>query len=308
MKKFVNTLLPPFLVRDTLARLDIEIVSEQGDEYWALCPMHYRRTGKQDKHPSWSINTETGLNSCFSCHYRANLYVLVRDLKGRSVAAALRRGEALAVSDKYRVDRSTAFPKPDAITVKGMPDSELALFDEPPTMCIEHRGLTKWAVDLYGVRWDRNNRWWIFPLRDPSSGMLIGYQEKGEYERYFRNVPAGMDKGSTLFGYHEMKGVPEDRVIVVESPMDAVLLHGFGYPAVALGGSRLSDAQSMLLQEFGFVVFALDNDDAGKLESARIKREFSGTMFSIAEYKVDAKDVGTMLRTDIDEMVRASGF
>jgi DNA primase len=53
----------------TLERLGIE-GKESGDEYVARCPMHAARTGREDSHPSWSINLQTGLFLCFSCGYR----------------------------------------------------------------------------------------------------------------------------------------------------------------------------------------------------------------------------------------------
>ena len=47
-------------VEKTLLNLDIPLTSQRGEEVQGLCPMHQKRTGKEDHNPSWWINTNSG--------------------------------------------------------------------------------------------------------------------------------------------------------------------------------------------------------------------------------------------------------
>ena len=294
--KYIKTLLPPTLVRDTLKMLSIGIEEEKGDEFWGLCPRHRMRTGRSDRKPSWSINAETGLHSCFSCHYKGNLYTLVVDLKGRPTANDFWKNlevHGLPIPDGYRVTRDDSLPTNDgSYGVRTMRESELAVFTDPPEWAMRERRIDQDSCRHYGVWWDSDSDAWILPFRDSGTGLLIGYQSKSQKERKFLNFPPGLTKKGTLFGYRESASSPS--VAVVESPLDAVLLHRLGYPAVAICGSRVSDEQMGLLQEFDLVVFALDNDDAGRAEHARIARTAQGLYYRLAQYVGDEKDFGEM--------------
>jgi len=69
-------------VERVLLSLDISLTAQRGDEVQGLCPMHKSRTGKEDVHPDWWINSVTGVHFCFSCGYKGNIYTLVADVKG----------------------------------------------------------------------------------------------------------------------------------------------------------------------------------------------------------------------------------
>jgi DNA primase len=303
--KYVKTLLPPTLVRDTLGTLGISIEEEKGDEFWALCPRHRMRTGRADRKPSWSINAETGLHSCFSCHYKGNLYTLVVDLKGRPTANDFWKNldaHGLPIPEGYRA--TWDFERPTetgvyTVTAKTMRESELAVFTDPPDWALRERRIDQESCAVYGVRWDSDSDAWILPFRDPRDGNLIGWQSKYQNERKFVNYPPGLSKKGTFFGYQEALAASQESVVVVESPLDAVLLFRVGHNAVAVCGSRVSDEQMGLLQEFDSVVFALDNDDAGRTEHDRITRTAKGLYYRIVEYLGDEKDFGEMSDDDI---------
>ena len=69
-------------VERVLLSLDLPLYAQRGIEVNGLCPMHKKRTGKEDHNPSWWINSETGAHICFSCGYKGNIYTLVADIKG----------------------------------------------------------------------------------------------------------------------------------------------------------------------------------------------------------------------------------
>lgn len=302
--------LPDGVVAKMLDRMDIEY-DQRGDELWALCPGHKRNTGKADHNPSWSINVNSGAHRCFSCSYRGNLYTLTMELLGEESAREFKKGDVQRVVPKgYRVSRDLSFPnkKTPATRAKTMPDSELALFDDPPDWALEERRLDIAACQRFGVRWDSEKQGWVLPLREPKQHRLIGYQIKGQRSRLFRNHPPGISKKEVLFGYDvALSNGLDVPLIVVESPLDAVLLDRMGHSAVAVCGSSLSFEQHQLLQNFTVVILALDGDDAGKAETERIRRSEEYLRFRVLRYPEGAKDVGEMDARSIERALSDVG-
>ena len=77
-----------------------------------------------------------------------------------------------------------------------------------------------------------------------------------------------MMKSETLFGMHL---VESDRVVLVESPLDAVRLRQCGIQAVASFGAEVSNKQvEILARNCTEVIVALDNDPPGQKASERV--------------------------------------
>lgn len=279
---------------------------ERSDEYWACCPMHKERTGRDDRNPSWSIN-KNGAHYCFSCHYKGNLYVLIRDLKGESAARAYRGevetfGRTADINVRAVKGKATDWVyerKREAKKAQGLPETYLAMFDPTiPRYALEARDIGPMAAERYEVHW--NDGSWILPFRHPS-GYLIGWQEKEEGGRRFKNQPLEMKKGSTLFGYHVVQ--PELQVFLVESPLDAVRLYDYGYPAMALAGSKATHTQVKLLMGFDRVILALDNDEAGIAATHMLRRELPHAL-PITYHNKEYKDPGEMPLVILDSTLR----
>jgi Toprim domain-containing protein/CHC2-type zinc finger protein len=280
--------------------IGIEVVEHKGDELVAPCPMHEAKTGRPDRNPSWSINEDTGLHYCFSCKSSGNLHTLVAGVVGRERVRDFLGSAPTdllpAPEQEVSYSRHFSLPRPPKPRTP-LAESRLAMYEYPPDWALTVRRLRRGSVQKFGVLWDTPLDAWVLPLRDSVSHYLIGYQIKYQKERRMLNQPPGMDKSSTLFGICEAEGAEE--VVLVESPLDAVLLDGFGVTAVALCGSRMSQRQAGLLAAFDTVVLALDNDDAGRKETNRIVRSGPGFMFRLAKYPKHGKDFGEMKKNDI---------
>jgi len=295
-------------VKSLLFKLGVEAWAERGDEITALCPGHELRTGVVDNNPSWSINTESGVHHCFSCGYKGNVLTLIAEQKefktewGRlDVDAAknwLRENSQidldLIVKEMEEVKYSyIAIPKPVE-----MSEARLAVYtSQIPVWALNARGLTAGACRMFTVRWDTQNEAWILPIRDYETGKLIGWQEKGQVIRHFKNRPTGVLKSSTVFNSGSYPQ-PES-FIVVESPLDAVRLQSLGIPnAVATFGASVSPAQLNIIRSNAeSIVFAFDNDTAGQAASLRMldlsrKTGFECKFFNYGDS--EAKDVGDM--------------
>lgn len=261
---------------------------ERGAEANSLCPMHYQRTGKEDRSPSWWINLESGVHICFSCGYKGNILQLVCDINEFYYKSP--------VSENYHYDyeaaknwvaQSTEIPisklqdiinnLPNRLeaapTPLQMSEARLAIFVEPPQEELDKRKLTAEAAAKYHIMWDAKKKNWILPLREPHFMKLMGWQEKGTVERTFFNRPSGLQKSKTLFGIENQN---ESVVIVVESPLDCVRIASAGIPgAVAICGSSASEEQVKLLRYSEKIIAAFDNpkvDNAGKKASDELNK------------------------------------
>lgn len=300
--------LPKGMVEETLKSLGIDVLRHDQDELIALCPGHKMTTGKSDHNPSWSINERTGVHFCFSCGFKGNVYTLVRDLDGEQAAKSLLSDYeihgSVAVEQGSKVSvsvRSASTVKPER---RDFADSHLALYSDPPDWALARRRLLTNDYKRYGVRWDDTNEAWILPLRYPDTFRLMGYQVKAEKTRLFRNRPRAMPKADTLFGIDVVQDAT--RIVVVESPLDAVLLSDMDYPAVAICGARVSDSQIGLLRDFDFVYFWLDNDRAGDAERDRLRR--ASIPHSFVGTDIEWKDPGDTPYRVIDQVLDGQRF
>lgn len=284
----------------TLERLGIEVINTRGDEVLGHCPAHLERTGKEDNNPSWYINADSGVHNCFSCGYKGNLYSLIAYVQGIDYDKAKDWADSVE-GMTARFNRITAKDKAkEVFEPVRITESMLSAFSTPPDYALQARGLATSAVKTYDLRWDEKNKNWIIPVRDPLTDKLIGWQEKGYDHRYFNNKPAGMKKGESLFGYSE---VVTNWVIVVESPLDVVRLASLGYTGVATFGTSVSSMQFNLIRGFDKIIFAMDNDTAGRAASSdMLKRcEDMGVEAWFFNYGTsDVKDVGGMSLEEVN--------
>ncbi|MDP9870446.1 MULTISPECIES: toprim domain-containing protein [Streptosporangium] len=234
---------------------------DDSGEATCRCPAHMEFLGREDRHPSFSVNIGSGLFACFSCGFKGTF--------GDLVAYVLKVDRAEAVSwirargTIRQVERLMAKKTPATIdTTQQINEASLALYIPPPREALDDRNLTAKACASYGVLWEPTEELWITPVRDEND-VLLGWQEKNA--RYFRNRPKGLKKSHTLFGLHTIT-YGCSRIIVVESPLDAVRLASAGIEnVVASYGASISDAQmQLMLERTQHVVLFLDNDGPGR--------------------------------------------
>lgn len=259
-----------------------------GDEAVAKCPS----PGHEDRHPSWSCNTGTGIHHCFSCGFSGNLSHLAATLLGLSYTDAVlwcneRVGWSRAHQWREDINNKNYAPPHVLIT-----EVDLALFTEVPEQELERKGLTKEAANKFGILWNPKDDSWIFPVRDPFTGQLWGWQHKNA--RTFRHYPQGIQRSQTLFGLGAFSD--GSTATVVESPIDAAYLYAAGISGgLASFGVQVSNRQFSLVQSRAkSLVLALDNDMPGVDQAARAcERDDSLRVFNYVA-NPQAKDPGEM--------------
>ena len=279
--------------------------NQRGDELIGLCPMHLERTGQEDNNPSWSMNAETGVHHCFSCGYKGTLLSLVAEIKEFETswgnvdydAAKEWLRNNVEVNFEYlarQLEEARNAYVPISAPV-AMSEARLAVFDSAPEWALNARGLSEEAAKRFGVHWKSDTNSWITPIRRPHNKALMGWQEKSQTERFFRNRPTGVAKSKTLFGLDVFNG---GTMIVVESPLDTVKLASIGIDGgVSTFGASVSDEQIQLMKLADKLIIAMDNDLAGKKASAdiltRTRKEGMECWF-LSYGDLENKDIGDM--------------
>lgn len=291
-----------------LVRLGIEPVRTNGSEILGLCPGHKDITGREDRNPSWWINADTGQHICFSCGFKGGLWSLIAqrqnfyDPNGR-LDYADAKDWLYESFGTIQMDSLEGTPAPIVREPEfKVSEASLAVFVDPPSDALRSRGLRLTAAQDYGLLWDASKRNWIIVIRDPYSNKLLGWQEKGFSRRYFNNYPPGVEKSHSLFGLSQYTG---GRMVVVESPLDVVRLASLGISGgVATYGVHISNEQLKLIKEADEIVFALDNDDAGKAASKKLlemtkTNAFEAWFFDYSH--TECKDIGGMSKTEVTD-------
>lgn len=300
----------PADLEGALLELDIRIYRSSDDEVQGWCPGHLKRVGYEERHPSWSVNRQSGLHNCFSCGYSGTFLDLVMSLKfPHDVFRAARWMRQFGVNLARTQDLTTRtewLEQLEAVPQTMVPETRLAMYDEVPDWALDARTLTREAVDHYGVRWNGKHESWIIPVRTPD-GQLAGWQEKWQKRRRFMNDPKDMLKSLCLFGL-DVFPVAEPAV-VLESPLDVLRLYSAGFEGgLSSYGAAVSLAQMQLIEAVtDEIVVALDNDKDGRLhaEELRVGRWENGKLvqrpfaagnhvrfFAYGDYP--AKDLGDM--------------
>jgi DNA primase len=285
-------------VEKVLIALDLPLAAQRGNEVNGLCPMHKKRTGKDDHRPSWWINLLTGAHICFSCGYKGNLYTLVRDLKGVDYYDAkeyIEGQEELPIDSLLsRIKDLPQYIQPEEEPI-GMSEARLAVYSDPPAHELKKRFLTIEAAHHHGVLWNVSNMAWILPIRNAESFELMGWQEKGASGRFFKNQPAGVKKSKTVFGVEVMA---TDILVVVESPLDVVRLRCAGVEgAISTFGAIVSEEQVKIMRRADKVIAAFDSDAAGIKANESMRpyaRKYGLNLFFFDYSGIDVKDPGDM--------------
>jgi DNA primase len=229
----------------------------RGDELTALCP----NPQHADSSPSWSINLDTGKHHCFSCGFGGSFQWLVQIMRG------VRAGEATAWIKMQKVRIGV----PEEVNEKQpvVTEADLYEFGEPPEWALKERGISAESCEALEILWWEKHKMWVFPLRDPFTDRLIGWQTKGtgENSHIVDNVPLRMKKATTVFGYRNLKHTGVDgAVVVLENPVKAGRVFDAGYSrVVSTCGSSFTDYQinDLLWPVADHVILMLDNDPAG---------------------------------------------
>lgn len=276
-----------------LVELGVDIKRAGEREISGRCPVHAKRTGREDRSPSWSMNAETGLWICYSCGAKGTLTSLISEITGKdqSILDVHKLLIHTSLSRLSSEPRSELEPEIDWISY--------GKFTEVPSHLLELRNLDPYIARAYGIKWDEKNKCWVVPIVSPT-GQLLGWQSKKK--GWVRNYPVGIKKSQTLFGIERFTG---KTALLLESPLDVVRLGTLvdGVQGLATFGAFVSTYQLSLLSMVAHrVIIAMDNDEAGIVASKKIRDtlpRFNGGAVWLNYSHTSAKDLGDMTDSEI---------
>jgi DNA primase len=303
-----NPIYVPGDVLKCLDELGIKVTRVIGDEAVAHCPGHLRLVGKQDAHPSWSVNLESGMHNCFGCGFRGPFAAIAREVLGLNSDDADGWVRARGSLDRIRRELSGEYIYELARKVDTN-EADLALFVPPPADVLASRFITAEAAKAYGILYDPIKDCWITPIRDPVSFALWGWQEKAVEGRLFRNYPRHIEKARTLFGIENPN--LGRTAVMVEAPLDTAVICSTGWPgALSSFGAGVSDDQmELVIERFDALILALDNDPDGRKATQRVVSEYGRRIpIRVMPYLVEAKDPGEMDDEEIRECLSRARY
>jgi hypothetical protein len=241
--------------------LGIEIISDTDSVFLALCPFH-RNTDT----PSFAINKENGTFYCFNsaCNMSGGLLKLVMQLANLTIFPAKRlirkyEGEQKSISQQVEdlFAKKDELPSFSQDVINRMADS---LWDSPALEYMHGRGFNDRTLAHFEVGYSAAKGLVVVPVHD-WEGTPVGVIGRTLVGKRFENSE-GLPTKRTMFNVNRAKRCGE-RVIVVESSMDAMLVHqaGFPYVVATCGGFFTDSAQQLLNRYFNEIIIMTDNDD-----------------------------------------------
>jgi DNA primase len=285
---------------DFLLSIGVDVI-QSGQEIKCRCPMHLKRTGKEDNNPSFYINAQTGLWLCYSCGARGNLAHLIREVTGKDDI------ESLTMLMEHGVDQMLNPP----VQWERTPEVDFHMYlkyEDVPHRYLQSRNISQEAARSYGIRWNPEKTSWIIPVISPDNE-LLGWQEKGQ--SFVRNHPKGIKMRNTLFGIERLTS---KTVVLVESPLDVVRFASSfdGIQCLATFGASITREQLDLLYNVtDKLIVALDNDHAGVASAKNIFKDLPllrKGVFWLKYSHTNAKDIGEMTDDEIEEAVREASI
>ena len=306
-------------VRAVLQKISVKVISETGNDFLCLCPIHGNRNT-----PSLSVSKTTGLYLCFnpSCGASGSLQELVKETTKRSEFEALRLIAKSVTESLQNFDEQIAEileEKPDFVEFpKHTLDKLWEGMDshKDGREYMHSRGFTDETIRYFQVGYSHNQDMVTVPVHAPD-GTPVGIVGRGVKEKKFKNS-VGLPRNRTLFNVHRAKRV-SPTVIVTEASFDAMRIHQAGYPNVVatLGGHLGPDNLSILDKYFTKIIIATDFDDKDTHNGKNPGRDLGRTIASKLknkdvcwasyDYKIvyphGAKDIGDMTDQEIRQCI-----
>lgn len=255
-----------------LQEIGVEEVSETDTVFMCYCPFH-RNTDT----PSFAVNKENGTYICFSpsCDVKGKLVSLVMQVSRLNIFQAKRlieKNEGAKIPLEQQINdifekknEMTSFP---ADKINEMSD---AFWNSPAHEYMKGRGFTDKTMSYFQVGYSQSKGLVAVPVHDWEGNPVgvIGRTIEGKRFQNSKKIPTH----KTLFNIHRAKKTGE-KVIIVESSMDAMRLHQIGFPnVVATCGGFFTNSHAQLISRyFNQAIIMTDNDDPKEHISIHCKK------------------------------------
>lgn len=222
------------------------------NEYIACCPLHV------EKHPSFSLNLQTGLWNCFSNCGGGNFVSLVQKVYDISLLEATKL-VLDNIPEKLNLDLDV---EDDELII--LPEVKFPFTKNVFPGWIFNRGFTKDILSKWQCGFNQDTGSFVIPVYDENT-RLVGWmcrQPNGNLPKYINSI--GLEKSKIVFGLYNIK--KKGIICITEGALNTIWLDQHEYSSVAILGSSLSKRQKELLSTAPIteLIICLDNDEAGR--------------------------------------------
>ena len=254
-----------------LKDIGINLVSETGNDFTALCPFHSNRFS-----PAFSISKYSGDYICFSpeCGVRGKLVDLIMKTTSRNEfeAARLIAKRSIVSSGKFVEELESIMEKKPAFNEFSQDVLDRLAHQMWQVVggreYLNGRGFEDQTIMHFDIGYSVKEDMVTVPVHSPDS-LPIGLIGRGVKDKIFKNSYK-LQKSKTLFNIHRAKK-SGGTAIITEASFDVAKIYqaGFGDAGVALMGGTLSKEQQYLLNRYfsKIIIFTDFDDKSGHVNS-----------------------------------------
>jgi DNA primase len=236
---------------------------------------------REEKSPSFSINLETGQWIDFgSTDYygKGNIISLLSYLRAETpseVEDYLLEKYGIDLSDTDKLSLNVDFNIDTK--VETIIDTETYKQYAYRSPYLAGRGISEKVQRAFKVGFDTKSNSVAFAWHDVK-GNMVNIKFRSTKSKQFYYYPEGQQLRNHVYGLHFIYRMGCETVYLVESEIDCLYLWSNGIPAIALGGSKISDKRKQLILRSPIknLVIATDNDEVGKEIREKVIKLFVG--------------------------------
>lgn len=255
--------------------------TRHGDsEYKTRCPFPELHEGGTDNTPSFTVNLDTGVYYCNTCHSKGNVHTYYRTKYNKSSKEAwFFFGDALNIPrpDGEELYSDTIDPE---VALRWHRDL-LSLKGTTLQFLLEERGLTLDAIKKFQIGW--NGERYSIPIYDEHWNLVnirlytrMPVDNKQKVINY-RDADGNTYGKVRLYGIENL--MQESKAIVfAEGELDRIICESKGIPAVTstAGAGSWDRSWTRYFKNVKKVYACCDNDSAGSSANAKLLRRLAG--------------------------------
>ena len=249
-------------------------------EYKTRCPFPELHEGGTDNSPSFTVNLDSGVYYCNTCHSKGNIHTYYRTKYGKSTKEAwFFFGDALGLPRPDGEELFTDVIDPE-VALRWHHDL-LELGGNTLDFLLNERGLSLDVIKQYQVGW--NGERYSIPIYDEHYNLvnIRLYTRQPVDDR--QKVINYRDENGNTFGKVRLYGIenitqPIKAVVMAEGELDRLICETHGIPAITstAGAGSWDRSWAPLFKNVQRVYACYDNDSAGINASAKLLRRLTG--------------------------------
>ncbi|OAA90890.1 toprim domain-containing protein [Clostridium ljungdahlii] len=273
----------------------------KGDKFQACSPF------RAEHNPSFAVNLENGLwvdsGSIDEKLHKGNFI---------SLLAYLRNEEYEEIEDYLLQKYSTILSDTEDLQLnlnlcmgkgqyKTFSKEFASQYYKKKDVYLTNRGISTEVQNIFEIGYEDKMTAIVIPWHD-NRGNIVTFKYRFTERKEFFYIKDGQHIRNHLYGLYFCIKMKAKIVYLCEAEIDALTLWTYGYFAIAVGGSSLSDVQKNLILNSGIekLVIATDNDQVGHRFRNALKQELAAHM-TLYDFKFPSgkKDINELKESEL---------